>query len=49
MAQENKNVLIIDCDLRKADLSRMFDVYNNSPGLIDFITRAVHQRFILGY
>jgi capsular exopolysaccharide synthesis family protein len=41
IAQENKQVLIIDCDLRKADLSNMFDVHRNSPGLIDFITSNV--------
>ena len=40
MAQENKNVLIIDCDLRKADLSSRFDISLNSPGLIDYITRS---------
>jgi capsular exopolysaccharide synthesis family protein len=40
MAQNNKNILIIDCDLRKANLSRMFDVYNNSPGLIDFLNNG---------
>jgi len=40
MAQNNKNILIIDCDLRKANLSRMFDVYNNSPGLIDYLNNG---------
>jgi len=40
IAKENKKVLIIDCDLRKAELSKMFDVSLNSPGLIDFITKG---------
>jgi len=40
MAKENKKILIIDCDLRKAELSKMFDVSLNSPGLIDFITKG---------
>lgn len=40
IAQNNKNVLIIDADLRKANLSRMFDVFENSPGLIDFINNG---------
>jgi len=40
IAQENKKVLIIDCDLRKAELSKMFDVPPSAPGLIDFITRG---------
>ena len=26
IAQENKKVLVIDCDLRKAELSKMFDI-----------------------
>ncbi len=40
MAQDNMNILMIDCDLRKADLSRMFDAYPNSPGLIDFLEKG---------
>jgi len=40
IATENKKVLIIDCDLRKAELSKMFDLPLNSPGLIDFITEG---------
>lgn len=41
IAQENKKVLVIDCDLRKATLSKMFDVPKNAPGLIEFIERDV--------
>ncbi|MEJ2493640.1 MAG: polysaccharide biosynthesis tyrosine autokinase [Ignavibacteriaceae bacterium] len=41
IAQENKKVLVIDCDLRKAALSRMFDIPKNAPGLIEFIERDV--------
>jgi tyrosine-protein kinase Etk/Wzc len=41
IAQENKKVLVIDCDLRKAALSKMFDVPKNAPGLIEFIVRDV--------
>lgn len=48
MAQENKNVLIIDCDLRKADLSSRFDISLNSPGLIDFITSGVMPKIYTG-
>jgi len=40
LAKENTKVLIIDCDLRKAELSKMFDVPRNAPGLIDFITKG---------
>ena len=50
IAKENKKVLIIDCDLRKGELSKMFDVPPNAPGLIDFITRggspAVYTRIM---
>ncbi len=50
MAKENKKALIIDCDLRKAELSKMFDVPPHAPGLIDFITRggspAVYTRIM---
>ncbi len=41
IAQENKKVLVIDCDLRKADLSKMFDIPKDAPGLIDFIEKDV--------
>lgn len=41
IAQENKKVLVIDCDLRKAALSRMFEIPRNAPGLIEFIERDV--------
>jgi capsular exopolysaccharide synthesis family protein len=41
IAQENKKVLVIDCDLRKAALSKMFDVPKNAPGLTEYIERDV--------
>jgi tyrosine-protein kinase Etk/Wzc len=41
IAQENKRILVIDCDLRKAELSKMFDIPRNAPGLIEFIERDV--------
>jgi capsular exopolysaccharide synthesis family protein len=37
MALNDKNVLLIDCDLRKGELSKMFNVFHNSHGLIDFL------------
>jgi tyrosine-protein kinase Etk/Wzc len=40
-ALENKKVLLIDCDLRKAELSKMFDIPKNAPGLIEFIESDV--------
>ena len=50
MALNDKNVLIIDCDLRKGELSKLFDVFHNSPGLIDFLekggTPAVYNKLL---
>ena len=40
LALNNKNVLIIDCDLRKGELSRRFNVFHNSSGLIDFLEKG---------
>jgi capsular exopolysaccharide synthesis family protein len=40
LARENIKTLIIDCDLRKAELTKMFDIPLNTPGLIDFITKG---------
>ena len=40
LALNNKNILVIDCDLRKADLSKMFGVYKKTPGLIDYLTKG---------
>jgi tyrosine-protein kinase Etk/Wzc len=40
MALNDKNILVIDCDLRKGELSKMFNVFNNSPGLIDYLEKG---------
>jgi len=40
LALNNKNILVIDCDLRKADLSKMFGVYTKTPGLMDYLTKG---------
>ncbi len=40
MALNDKNILIIDCDLRKGELSKLFSVFHNSPGLIDFLEKG---------
>jgi capsular exopolysaccharide synthesis family protein len=39
LAQENKKVLIIDCDLKKAELSQLFNLPIDTPGLIDYLTK----------
>jgi capsular exopolysaccharide synthesis family protein len=40
MALNDKNILVIDCDLRKGELSKMFNVFHNSPGLIDYLEKG---------
>lgn len=40
MALNDKSVLIIDCDLRKGELSKMFNLFNNAPGIIDYIEKG---------
>jgi tyrosine-protein kinase Etk/Wzc len=39
-AQNSKRVLIIDCDLRKSGLSRIFEVANENDGLIDYLSKG---------
>ncbi|MCW8810612.1 MAG: polysaccharide biosynthesis tyrosine autokinase, partial [Ignavibacteriaceae bacterium] len=39
-AMNSKRILIIDCDLRKAGLSRLFEVGNEKEGLIDYLTKG---------
>ena len=41
IAQENKKVLVIDCDLRKAELTKLFGIPKKSPGLIEYIENDV--------
>ena len=40
-AQENKKVLIIDCDLKKAELSKLFNLSLETPGLVDYLTSEI--------
>jgi len=40
-AQENKKVLIIDCDLKKAELSKLFNLPLDTPGLVDYLTSEI--------
>ncbi len=40
-AQENKKVLIIDCDLRKAELTKLFNLSLDTPGLVDYLEKEV--------
>ncbi|MCL6493731.1 MAG: polysaccharide biosynthesis tyrosine autokinase [Ignavibacterium sp.] len=37
LAQEGKRVLLIDCDLRKGDLSELFGLNKQTKGLLDYL------------
>jgi capsular exopolysaccharide synthesis family protein len=44
LSQEGKSVLLVDCDLRKGDLSKMFGLNVKDPGLIDYLTKEVNPK-----
>jgi len=44
LSQEGKRVLLVDCDLRKADLSKSFGITTKETGLIDFLTKDVNPK-----
>lgn len=44
LAQDGKKVLLVDCDLRKADLSKMFGLSVSEPGLIDYLTKDTNPK-----
>ncbi|MCU0343262.1 MAG: polysaccharide biosynthesis tyrosine autokinase [Ignavibacterium sp.] len=44
ISQEGKKVLVVDCDLRKADLTKMFGLTTKDIGLIDFLTKDVNPK-----
>lgn len=40
-AQENKKVLVIDCDLKKAELTKLFNLSIETPGLVNYLTNEI--------
>jgi tyrosine-protein kinase Etk/Wzc len=44
ISQEGKRVLVVDCDLRKADLTKTFGLTTKDTGLIDFLTKDVNPK-----
>jgi polysaccharide biosynthesis transport protein len=44
ISQEGKKVLIVDCDLRKADLTKAFALTTKDVGLIDYLTKDVNPK-----
>lgn len=44
ISQEGKRVLVVDCDLRKADLTKTFGLSTKDTGLIDFLTKEVNPK-----
>lgn len=45
-ALSRKKVLLVDCDLKKAALSTLFDITEDAPGLISYLKRKVPQPYI---
>jgi tyrosine-protein kinase Etk/Wzc len=46
LAQARNKVLMIDFDLRKGSLSKLFDINSDSPGLINYLKRKIEQPYI---
>jgi capsular exopolysaccharide synthesis family protein len=44
ISQEGKRVLVVDCDLRKADLTKMFGLTIKDTGLIDYLSKDVNPK-----
>lgn len=44
ISQEGKKVLVVDCDLRKSDLTKTFGLTTKDTGLIDFLTKDVNPK-----
>ena len=45
-AMSRKKILLIDCDLKKATLSSLFDIPDDAPGLISYLNKSVPQPYI---
>lgn len=44
LSQEGKKVLLVDCDLRKGDLSKIFGLSTKDIGLIDYLSKDVNPK-----
>lgn len=44
LSQEGKKVLLVDCDLRKGDLSKLFGLERTDTGLIDYLSKDVNPK-----
>jgi capsular exopolysaccharide synthesis family protein len=47
LANRNKNVLLIDCDLRKANIASVLNKSNSNPGLINYLTDNIGYSSII--
>jgi capsular exopolysaccharide synthesis family protein len=47
LANRNKNVLLIDCDLRKANIASVLNESNSKPGLINYLTDNIGYSSII--
>ncbi len=46
LALAKKKVLLVDCDLKKGSLSKLFDIPSESPGIISYINKKVTSPYI---
>jgi capsular exopolysaccharide synthesis family protein len=44
LSQEGKKILVVDCDLRKSDLTKSFGLSPKDSGLIDYLTKDVNPK-----
>jgi succinoglycan biosynthesis transport protein ExoP len=44
LSQEGKKVLLVDCDLRKGDLSKMFGLSLDKPGLLNYLNEDTNPK-----
>jgi tyrosine-protein kinase Etk/Wzc len=47
LARRNKKVLLIDCDLRKANIATILNVAHSQPGLIQYLTDNISYSLII--
>jgi len=46
LSQAGKRVLVIDCDLKKSNVAKFFNISGDYPGLIDYLTNKVNIPYI---
>jgi len=47
LAMKNKKVLLIDCDLRKANVAKILSKSHSKPGLIQYLTEDISYSYVI--